>query len=174
MTILISLAVCAGWSELLICNIHKVHFHWTQIIMSTTICTDPGVSSRNHLDTCIYVWEPMENTAHGYVISRGSSWLLTWRKQRKRSVIPVTPSYLEHWTSAEYNIISLMIWDKHDIQCISQIILCSSQILPCSSQILPCSSQILSEMLPEIRTNRKVRFSQIYNSFSNNLIVCCL
>ena len=55
--------------------------------MSTTICTDPGVSYRNHLDTCIYVWEPMENTAHGYVISRGSSWLLTWRKQRKRSVI---------------------------------------------------------------------------------------
>ena len=86
MTILIRLAVCAGWSELLICNIHKEYFHWTQIIMSTTICTDPGVSYRNHLDTCIYVWEPMENTAHGYVISRGSSWLLTWRKQRKRSV----------------------------------------------------------------------------------------
>ena len=36
--------------------------------------------------TCIFVWESMENTAHGYVISRGSSWLLPWRKQRKRSV----------------------------------------------------------------------------------------
>ena len=96
MTILIRLAVCAGWSELLICNIHKVHFHWTQIIMSTTICTDPGVSYRNHLDTCIYVWEPMENTAHGYVISRGSSWLLTWRKQRKRSVSLLFPVLAFH------------------------------------------------------------------------------
>ena len=41
-------------ADLLICNIHKVHFHWAQIIMSTTIWTHPGVSYRNHLDTCIY------------------------------------------------------------------------------------------------------------------------
>ena len=36
--------------------------------MSTTISTDPGVSCRNYLGTCIFVWEPMEKTAHGYVI----------------------------------------------------------------------------------------------------------
>ena len=73
------------------------------------MCTDPGLSYRNYLGTCILygrlwrrqltvtqfegfklvtnlketkeakcnVWEPMENTAHGYVVSRGSSWLLT-------------------------------------------------------------------------------------------------
>ena len=35
---------------------------------SATICTDPGVSYRNYLGTCIFVWEPMVNTSHGYVI----------------------------------------------------------------------------------------------------------
>ena len=54
--------------------------------MSTLICTDHGVSDRNYLGTCIIVWEPMKKTAHGYVILGGSSWLLTCRKQRKRSV----------------------------------------------------------------------------------------
>ena len=50
------------------------------------MCMDPGVSYRNYLGTCIFVQEAMEKTAHGYVILRGSSWLLTCRKQRKRSV----------------------------------------------------------------------------------------
>ena len=44
---------------------------------SATICTDPGVSYRNYLGTCIFVWEPMVNTARGYVILGGLSWLLT-------------------------------------------------------------------------------------------------
>ena len=44
---------------------------------SATICTDRGVSYRNYLGTCIVVWEPMMNTAHGYVILG---------KQRKRRV----------------------------------------------------------------------------------------
>ena len=44
---------------------------------SATICTGPGVSYRNYLGTCLFVWEPMVNTAHGYVILGGSSWLLT-------------------------------------------------------------------------------------------------
>ena len=50
------------------------------------MCTDPGVSYRNYLGTCIFVREAMAKTAHGYVILRDSSWLLTLRKQRKRSV----------------------------------------------------------------------------------------
>ena len=53
---------------------------------SATICMDPGVSYRNYLGMCILVWKPMVKTTHGYVILGGSSWLLTWRKQRKRSV----------------------------------------------------------------------------------------
>ena len=31
---------------------------------SATVCTDRGVSYRNYLGTCIFVWEPMVNTAH--------------------------------------------------------------------------------------------------------------
>ena len=40
------------------------------------VCTvwSKSVLVRN---TCIFVWEPMVNTAHGYVILGGSSWLLT-------------------------------------------------------------------------------------------------
>ena len=69
----------------------------------TTICMDRGVSYRNYLGMCIFVWEPMMNIAHGYVILGGSSWLLTWRKQRKRSVSiselssVFCPPYLELW-----------------------------------------------------------------------------
>ena len=61
---------------------------------SATTCTDPGVSYRNYLGTCIFVWEPMVNTALGDVILGGSSWLLTRRKQRKRSVSYYTVFYL--------------------------------------------------------------------------------
>ena len=39
-------------------------------------------------------------------------------------------------------------------------------------QCMPCSCRIINEMLPETHTTGKVRFSQIYNSFSNNLILC--
>ena len=38
-----------------------------QIILST-VHTDPGVSYRNYLGMCIDAWEPMEKTAHGYII----------------------------------------------------------------------------------------------------------
>ena len=46
----------------------------------------PRCFLQDNLGTCIFVREAMEKTAHGYVILRGSSWLLTYRKQRKRSV----------------------------------------------------------------------------------------
>ena len=72
---------------------HTIHFNSTQIILRSTMCTDPGVSYRNDLGTCIFVREAMEKKAHGYAILRGSSWLLTWRKQRKRSVINIYFTY---------------------------------------------------------------------------------
>ena len=77
-----------------VCNIHMVHFHSTQIIFRSTMCTDPGVSYRNYLGMCNFVRE----TAHGYVILRGSSWLLTWRKQRKRSVMRNKGHVFGVWT----------------------------------------------------------------------------
>ena len=43
---------------------------------SALILMDQGVFYRNYLGMCIFVWEPMEMTAHGYVIYGGSSWLL--------------------------------------------------------------------------------------------------
>ena len=51
---------------------------------SATTCTDPGVSYRNYLGTCIFVWEPMVNTAHGYAILGGFK-LVTNLKETKEA-----------------------------------------------------------------------------------------
>ena len=87
MLIEIRLAVAQADLNSLFATFIRYIFTGRKSFRSATICTDQGVSYRNYLGTCIFVWEPMVNTAHGYVILGGSSWLLTVRKQRKRSVM---------------------------------------------------------------------------------------
>ena len=63
--------------------------------MSSTICTDPGVSYRNYLGTCIYVWEPMEKTTQGYVILGGFK-LVTNLKETKEAKCKSIANYVLH------------------------------------------------------------------------------